>query len=103
MPTSEWREEKSEYVIQSICRVLSSPDTSQAVRDELSGEALSNALKLFSDALEGQLDTQVTKWSPALVELFIKKPDQCDQWLQLMAEPDFSAEGYWKKNKDDSQ
>lgn len=103
MPTPAWREEKSEYVVQSICRVLASSDTPQSIRDELSGEALWNALKLFSNALEERLETRETKWSPALVELFIKKPDQCNQWLQFMAEPEFSAKGYWNQEDGNGQ
>jgi len=46
MPTPAWREEKAEYVVQSICRVLASPDTPQTIQDELGGVALWNALKL---------------------------------------------------------
>ena len=98
MPTPAWREEKAEYVVQSICRVLASPDTPQSIQDELGGVALWNALKLFSKALEERLDSAETKWSPTLVELFRNKPDQCDQWLQFMTEPEFSAAAYWKQD-----
>ncbi len=96
MPTPDWREEKAKYVIQSICKILTSPDTPQVIRDELGGQALWNALKLFTDALEERLGNSETKWSPALVDLFINKPDQCSQWLELMVEPEFSASDYWK-------
>ena len=89
---------KAEYVVQSICKILASPDTPQVIRDELGNQALWNALKLFSDALEDRLGSRGTKWSPALVELFINKPDQCNQWLELMAEPEFSAGDYWKQD-----
>lgn len=96
MPTADWREEKSELVVQAICRVLSAESTPQTVRDELSGEALWNALKLFADALQERLGTNEARWSPGLVDLFRDKPAQCDEWLALMAEPDFSAAAYWK-------
>ncbi|SEN69277.1 hypothetical protein [Nitrosomonas marina] len=99
MPTPDWREEKAKCVIQSICRILASESTPQAVRDELGGQALWNALKLFTEALEERLGSSETKWSPALVKLFISNPDQCDQWLELMAEPDFTASAYWDQNR----
>lgn len=95
MPTPEWREEKAQNVVTSICQILASTNTPQTIRDELGGVALWNALKLFSEALEDRLSSAETKWSPALVELFRNKPDQCDRWLELMAEPEFSAKAYW--------
>ncbi|SFL42236.1 hypothetical protein SAMN05216302_10877 [Nitrosomonas aestuarii] len=55
MPTLDWREEKAKLVIQSICRILTLPNIPQPVREELGGQALWNALKLFSNALEERL------------------------------------------------
>ncbi|SFL42266.1 hypothetical protein SAMN05216302_10878 [Nitrosomonas aestuarii] len=28
----------------------------------------------------------------------MNKPGQCDQWLELMVEPEFSAGDYWKRD-----
>ena len=98
MPTPDWREEKAKLVIQSICRILTLSNIPQPVREELGGQALWNALKLFSNALEERLGGNETKWSPALVQLFMNKPGQCDQWLELMVEPEFSAGDYWKRD-----
>lgn len=98
MPNAEWREEKAEFVVQSICRVLASSDTPKEIKNELEGEALWNALKLFSHAVEERLGEAKPKWSPALVELFRNNPEQCQQWLEFMSEPGFSAENYWKPN-----
>ena len=97
MPTPDWREEKAKIVIQSVCRVLALPNIPQPVRDELGHQALCNALKLFTNAIE-RLGSNETKWSPALVQLFMNKPGQCDQWLELMAEPEFTATDYWKRD-----
>ncbi|MEA9424801.1 hypothetical protein [Aeromonas caviae] len=96
MSTATWREEKAEYVISAICRLLAAEDTPLGIKEELSGEALWNALKLFADAMEERLNSK-TRWSPGLVELFRNEPERCKEWLELMAEPDFSAEGYWKR------
>src|SRR5439155_10891663 len=96
MPTADWRAEKTEWVIQAICRVLASAETPKAVRDELAGEALWNALKLFADALQEQKGG--TRWSPSLVDRFREKPAQCDEWLALMEEPDFSTAECWKND-----
>lgn len=95
MPTAEWREEKSELVVKALCRLLASSETPPAIKEELGG-ALWNALKLFANALEERLGGK-TKWSPGVVELFKNEPSRCDEWLALMAEPDFSAAEYWKK------
>jgi hypothetical protein len=97
MPTADWREEKSSYVVKALCKAIASQDTPEPIKDRLANEGLWNALKLYADALEERLGTNETKWSPALVELFIKRPEQCDQWLDLMAEPEFSASAYWNK------
>jgi hypothetical protein len=97
MPTPAWREEKSENVVKAICRALTSSELPQSAREILESEALWNSLKLFSNALEERLDSSESRWSPALVELFVEKPSQCNEWLALMSEPDFSAAGYWKK------
>lgn len=94
MPTADWREEKSEFVVQSICRALAKPDLADDVRHELGGEALWNALKLFADAVQERIGG--TRWSPSLVDLFREKPTQCDEWLALMSEPDFTAAEYFK-------
>lgn len=94
MPTAAWREEKSEYVVQGICRILASTETPELIRGELSG-ALWNALKLYADALCERLGSKNTRWSPGLVNLFLSKPGQCDEWLVLMAEPEFTAAAYW--------
>ncbi|MCB1948658.1 hypothetical protein [Nitrosomonas sp.] len=53
---------------------------------------------MFANALEERLGSNDTKWSPALVQLFMNKPGQCDQWLELMVEPEFSAGDYWKRD-----
>lgn len=92
MPTPAWREEKSSKVVRAICRTLAAAETPDSIRGEL-GLALRNALKLFADALGGV----GVRWSPGLVDLFISKPDQAEVWLALMAEPDFSASGYWER------
>lgn len=95
MPTAEWREEKSTYVIEAICRLLASSETPYAVKAELAGEALWNSLKLFADALEERLGGK-PRWSPGVVRVFRNEPYRCEEWLALMAEPDFSVEEYWK-------
>ncbi len=97
MPNAIWREEKSESVVRAICRLLASDETPPAVKENLAGEALWNSLKLFSDALEERLGSEKTKWSPSVVALFRNDPSRCENWLALMAEPDFSAEEYWGK------
>ncbi|PTN08440.1 hypothetical protein [Nitrosomonas aestuarii] len=55
-------------------------------------------LKLFTNAREEQFGGNETKWSPALVQLFMNKQGQCDQWPELMVEPEFSAGDYWKRD-----
>jgi hypothetical protein len=94
MSTATWREEKSEYVVSAICRLLAAEDTPLSIKEELAGEALWNALKLFADAMEERLNSN-SKWSPGLVELFKNRPERCKDWLELMSEPDFSAQSYW--------
>lgn len=98
MPTADWREEKSEIVVKAICRLLESSETPLAVKKELAGAALSNSLKLFTDAVEERLGSKKTKWSPGVVAQFKKDPSRCDEWLALIAEPDFSAAEYWSDN-----
>lgn len=96
MPTAAWREEKSELVVESLCRALTLPDLSEDVKCEL-GQALWDALKLYADALEERLNNKEGKWSPGLVNLFRAKPQQCKEWLSLMAEDGFDANAYWKQ------
>jgi hypothetical protein len=84
-------------VVKALCRTLSSPDLPKDVRRELEGEALFNALKLFSEAVSDRLGSLRERWSPALVEAFKKEPEKCDQFLELMSEPKFSAEDYWRQ------
>ena len=93
MPTADWREEKSENVVKKLCRALAFSEIPQEVRSSLEA-AFWDALKLFADALQER--TGGTRWSPRLVDLFKNKPAQCDEWLALMEEPDFSAAEYWK-------
>lgn len=88
MPTAEWREEKSELVVQTICRVLASPGLPQEARHELGNDALWNALKLHADALQERIGG--TRWSPDWVAEFSKSPDKCDALLKRMGEPGFS-------------
>ncbi|WP_407058835.1 hypothetical protein ACJBUE_12700 [Ralstonia syzygii subsp. celebesensis] len=95
MPTAEWREEKSENVVQSICRVLASSDLPQEARHELGSDALWNALKLHADALQERMGG--TRWSPGLVDLFREQPAKCNDWLALMQEQDFTAAAYFKE------
>ncbi len=97
MPTADWREEKAEFVVQAICRALTVPDMPQSVRNEIAGEALWNALKLFADAVQERLGTTEARWSPSLVNLFRDKPEQCDAWLALMSEHEFSVSAYWRE------
>jgi hypothetical protein len=97
MPTADWREEKSEAVVKAICRLLASPATPPAIKEELASEVLWNALKLFADALQERLGSEKTKWSPGVVNIFREDPSRCEEWLELMSEPDFSADDYWKK------
>lgn len=97
MPNATWREEKSEFVVKAICQTLESPDLPESVRSALEGEALFNALKLFADAVEERLGSTRGRWSPGLVDAFRNEPGKCDQLLGLMAEPAFSADGYWRK------
>ncbi len=95
MPTVDWREEKSEFVVQAICRVLAKTDLADDVRHELGGEALWNALKLFADAVQERMGG--TRWSPGLVDLFRTQPAKCEEWLALMQEQNFNTEAYWEK------
>ncbi len=94
MPTADWREEKSELVVQAICQVLASPDLPQEARHELGNDALWNALKLYADALQERMGG--TRWSPGLVKLFREQPAKCSVWLALMQEQDFTAAGHFK-------
>ena len=80
----------------AICRVLASDKMPETERNDLAGEALWNALKLYADAVQERLDTKDARWSPGLVDLFRSKPEQCEEWLALMTEPEFSAAAYWK-------
>ncbi|MCG1054090.1 hypothetical protein KQH49_03565 [Mycetohabitans sp. B5] len=96
MSTADWREEKSEFVVQAICRVLSFPDLPQEARHDLEGEALWNALKLHADALQEQMGG--TRWSPELVARFRKQPEKCNDWLASMHEPNFAITGYFDKD-----
>jgi hypothetical protein len=97
MPTAEWREEKAEAVVLSICRLLASPDTPLSVKDELAGVALWNSLKLFAEALQERLESEDGKWSPGVVDRFREEPARCAELLKLMSEPDFSASAYWRE------
>lgn len=99
MQNAAWREEKSETIVQVICDLLASSETPPAVKEQLSNP-LYNALKLFADALEERLGSGKTKWSPGVVDLFRNQPSRCKEWLELMAEPEFSAESYWGEGKD---
>ncbi|WP_287496893.1 hypothetical protein [Pandoraea sp. CB10b_02] len=90
MPTAEWREEKSELVVQAICRVLASPDLPQEARHELGNDALWNALKLHADALQERIGG--TRWSSGLVDHFREHPEKCDEFLALMQEQDFTID-----------
>lgn len=96
MSTADWREEKSEFVVESLCRALTLPDLSEDVKRELE-QALWDALKLYADALEERLCNKEGKWSPSLVNLFRTKPQQYKEWLSLMAEDGFDANAYWKQ------
>lgn len=96
MPTATWREEKSEFVVKAICHALATPGLPEVAREELEGEALSNALKLFAEAVCDRLGSSIDRWSPAMVEAFRKEPEKCTQFLELMMEPDFSVAGYWR-------
>lgn len=97
MSDATWREEKSEKVVEAICRVLREGGMSDEAKRQIH-IALWNALKLLANAIEDRLSDSRPKWSPALVEIFIEKPDMCANWLKLMYEPEFSAEDYWKKS-----
>ncbi len=97
MPTATWREEKSEYVVKAICQALATPELPEHAREQLEGEALHNALKLFSEAVCDRLGSRLDRWSPALVDAFRKEPEKCDEFLQLMMDPELSASGYWRK------
>lgn len=94
MPTPEWREEKSEYVIKAICRILASNDLSETIKADLN-EALFHALKLLADAVAERMEDKKPKWSPALVNIFFNQPERCSDWIEFMYEPGFSAEDYW--------
>ncbi len=93
MPTALWREEKSESVVESLCRALALPDISEDVQRELE-HALWDGLKLYAHALQERLNTPEGKWSPGLVNLFRSNPKQCKEWLSLMAEDGFDANTY---------
>lgn len=98
MSTASWRAEKSSLVVRSICSLLSSIDTSRPVREELR-IALWDALKLYAEAIEELAKNTNTRWSPGVVRLFTDHPEQCGQWLDLMAEEDFSSADYWKTDE----
>ena len=81
---TDWREEKEKCAVQSICRTLASTDIPQTMRDEIGGQALWNTLRLFTEALEERVGSSETKWSSALISLFITEPDQRVGWGEFM-------------------
>lgn len=89
MPTPEWREEKTEYVVKSICEALIWVEAPEAVRKELQ-HALYHALKILADAIEEQQEG-ARRWSIGLVDLFYDHPELCEHWLEMMKKPDFDA------------
>lgn len=100
MSNAAWREEKSEFIVMALCRALNSSDLPEDVRNELEGEALFNALKLFAEAVSDRLGTRHQRWSPALVDAFRKEPEKCEQYIAMMLEPEFAADDYWRREDD---
>ena len=96
MPTPEWREEKSEHVVKALCSLLARDDLSEEIRSGIEN-ALWDALKLLANSAEERLGDRQSRWSPALVGVFRDQPDKCSSWLELMYEPNFSAQDYWKQ------
>jgi len=98
MPTPDWREEKSQYVVESLCRVLAATEISETVRKELQ-HALFNALKILADAIEERVGG-ARRWSTGLVHLFYGSPELCEQWIMMMKDAEFNAETFlrfWEK------